>query len=53
VEIEIRWDKSGTEPADDCTLFYGTENKSHHLGTGFFTCMGILSVCKRVEFVSE
>jgi exonuclease III len=33
---EVRWDKSGTEPAGDYTFFYGNENADHHLGTGFF-----------------
>jgi exonuclease III len=34
---EVRWDKSGTERAEDYTFFYGAGNKDHHLGTGF--CM--------------
>jgi len=32
---EIRWDKGGSELADDYTLFYGNLNANHHLGTGF------------------
>jgi hypothetical protein len=34
---EVRWDKGGTEPAGDYTLFYGNGNADHHLGTGFFS----------------
>jgi exonuclease III len=50
---EVRWDKGGTEPAGDCTFFYGNENADHHLGTGFFVHKTIISVVKRVEFVSD
>jgi hypothetical protein len=32
---EVRWDKGGTEPADDYTCFYGNGNADHHLGTRF------------------
>jgi exonuclease III len=33
---EVRWDKSGTERADDYTVFYGAGNEDHQLGTGSF-----------------
>jgi hypothetical protein len=33
---EVRWDKRGTARSVDYTLFYGTVNESHQLGTGFF-----------------
>jgi hypothetical protein len=36
VGVQVRWDKGGTEPADDYIFFYGNENADHHLGTGFF-----------------
>jgi hypothetical protein len=33
---EVRWDKGGTERAEDYIFFYGTGNGDHQLGTGFF-----------------
>jgi exonuclease III len=33
---EVRWEKGGTERAEDCTLFCGQGNGDHQLGTGFF-----------------
>jgi exonuclease III len=50
---EVRWDKRGTEPAGDYAFFYGNGNADHLLGTGFFVHKRIISVIKRVEFVSD
>jgi hypothetical protein len=50
---EVRWDKGGTEPADNYTFFYGNRNTDHHLGTGFFIHKRIILAIKRVEFVSD
>jgi hypothetical protein len=32
---EVKWDKGGTERAEDYTFFFGAGNEDHHLGTGF------------------
>jgi exonuclease III len=32
---EVRWDKGGTERAEDYTFFYGAGNEDHQLGIGF------------------
>jgi hypothetical protein len=48
---EVRWDKGGTERAEDYTFFYGTRNEDHQLGTGFFVHK--ISAVRRVEFVSD
>jgi hypothetical protein len=50
---EFRWEKGGTERAEDCTFFYGQRNGNRHLGTGFFVHKRILSAVRRVEFISD
>jgi hypothetical protein len=49
----VRWDKGGTERAEDYTFFYGAVNEDHQLGTGFFVHKRIISAVRRVEFVSD
>jgi hypothetical protein len=32
---EVRWEKGGTEQAEDYTFLHGERNENHKLGTGF------------------
>jgi hypothetical protein len=50
---EVRWDKGGTELADDYTFLYVNGNADHHLGTCSFVHTGTTSAGRRVEFVSD
>jgi exonuclease III len=50
---EVRWENSGTERAEDYAFFYGQGNGDHQLGTGFFVHKRIISVDRRVEFISD
>jgi hypothetical protein len=50
---EVRWEKGGTERAEDYTFFYRQGNEDHQLGTGFFVHKRIVSAVRRVEFISD
>jgi exonuclease III len=50
---EVRWDKGGTEWAEDYTFFYGAGNEDHQLGTGFFVHKRIISAVRTAGFVSD
>jgi exonuclease III len=50
---EVRWEKGGTEWAEDYTFFYGAGNEDHQLGTGFLVHKRIISAVRRVEFISD
>jgi hypothetical protein len=50
---KVRWEKGGTERAEDYTFSYGQRNGDHQLGTGFFVHKGIISAVRRVEFISD
>jgi hypothetical protein len=47
----VRWEKGGTERAEDCTFFYGQGNGDHQLGTGFFVHTRMVSAVRRVELL--
>jgi hypothetical protein len=49
----VRWEKGGTERAEDYTFLRGEGHKDHPLETDFFIHKTIISVFKRVEFVSD
>jgi hypothetical protein len=53
VGVQVRWEKGGTERAENYTFLYGQGNGDHRLGTGFFIHKKIVSAVRRVEFVSD
>jgi exonuclease III len=50
---EVRWEKGGTQRAEDCTFFYGQGNGDHQLGTGFLALKRIISAVRTVQFISD
>jgi hypothetical protein len=50
---KIRWEKGGTERAEDYIFSYGKGNGDHRLRTDFFIQKKIVSGSRRVEFVSD
>jgi hypothetical protein len=50
---EVRWEKGGTERAEDYTFCYGEGKGDHQLGTGFFVQKRIVSSVRTVEFISD
>jgi exonuclease III len=50
---EVRWEKGGTERAEDYTFFYGQGNGDHQLGTSFLIHKRIISAVRRVEFITD
>jgi hypothetical protein len=50
---EIKWDKGGTEPADDYTFIYGERNENDDLERVFLVHKRIISAIMREEFASD
>jgi hypothetical protein len=50
---DVRWEKGGTERAEDYTFFSEQGSGDHQLGTGFFVRKRIISVVRRMEFISN
>jgi hypothetical protein len=50
---KVRWEKGGTEQAEDYTFFCGQGNGDHQLGTGFFVHKRIISAVRRAEFILD
>jgi hypothetical protein len=49
----VRWEKGGTEWSEDHSFFYREGNEDYRLGTGIFIHKRIISVVRRVEFISD
>jgi hypothetical protein len=46
VGVQVRWEKVGTERAEDYMFFYVKGNGDHQLGTDFFAHKKIISAVK-------
>jgi mRNA-degrading endonuclease HigB of HigAB toxin-antitoxin module len=47
---EVRWEKGGTEWAENYTFFLQEAKEDHQLGTGFFLHQRIISAVMGAEF---
>jgi hypothetical protein len=52
-KYKIKWEKGGTEWAENYTFFYGEWNADNQLGTGFLGHKRSMSAVRRTEFVSN
>jgi hypothetical protein len=50
---EDRWEKNGTERAENYTSIYGERNGDYQAATGFFLHNRIVSVVRIVVFISD
>jgi hypothetical protein len=50
---EVRWEKGGTERAEDHTFLYEEGNGDHQLETVFFINKRIMSAFRREQFISD
>jgi hypothetical protein len=48
-----RWEKCGTEKAEDYTFFCGEGHENHQLGTSFIVRKRIVLAVRRVEFIND
>jgi hypothetical protein len=46
--VQVRWDGSGTKPAEEYTFFYEKGNENHEFGTSSFAHKRDISAVKRV-----
>jgi len=51
--LEFKWNKDDSQPADGFTYFYVNGNVNHHVQTGYFVNKETTSVVKSVEFVTD
>jgi hypothetical protein len=52
VEVqEVRWDRSGTEPAGEYTFFYGKGNGNHKLGRWCMSSVGMFTAQQKIKLI--